>query len=397
MIHRVRFASFLLGLIAAAVAGAVPLIAAPSADELTALFTQVDGAVQVAGSGVRGDPLATPWQVIRSGVAVRLPKGATAGIVCSSRRFVRLRGPLSWTLSGAACAAGKELTPGEYAIVAPQAGRFKVVDGLQTLEREIRGGDGGDPLTPLLLAPRNTVLRSPRPTVSWQRLPGAVEYRVEWTGHSTGYETRLNGGDLSCKGDRDGGNLCSLPWPADRPDLAPDEIFFLRIAAHGGLAEPWHWTEAVEVHTQKVSAAETLEGRLRDLSNLGLAGPALDTARAGLLAQGGLYADAAEAYRRALTAAPTPELRVTLGDVYLTMGLFALAEPRYREAAKDGGPSVQAAAAFGIGRIEYARAHYREAAMDFRQAQKLYGEQASGEEEAAARRAAERAAAKSSQ
>jgi hypothetical protein len=68
---------------------------------------------------------------------IRLPEGATAGIVCSNHRFVRLRGPASWSLSGADCAAGKELTPGEYSLVAPQAGRFKVVDGLLTIEREI--------------------------------------------------------------------------------------------------------------------------------------------------------------------------------------------------------------------------------------------------------------------
>ena len=392
MIRRLRIAPFVLGLTVPAAA-----ISATSASELTGLLTQVDGAVQVAGSGVRGVPLATPWQVIRAGATVRLPEAAAVGVVCSNRRFVRLRGPASWALTEATCAAGRELTPGEYALVAPQAGRFKVVSGLLTLEREIRGGEGDDPLAPLLLAPRNTVLRSPRPTVSWLRLPAAVEYRVEWNGRGARYDTQLSAEEVACAADRDGGHVCSLPWPPDRPDLAPDETFSLRVAAHGGIVEPWHWTDTVKVHTQKISAAETLESHLRELASLGLEGPALDLARAALLAQEELYADAAEAYRRALAAAPTPELRVTLGDVYLAMGLLQLAEPRYREAAKDGEPAVHAAAAFGLGRIEYARARYREAAVDFGRARKLYAGQKLGEEESAARQAAERATAKSPQ
>lgn len=387
MTSRVRIASLLLGLTATA-AGAT------SASGLTGILTQVDGAVQLAGPGVSGSPLASLWQVIRSGVTVRLPEAAAAGIVCSNRRFVHLRGPASWSLTEAACAAGKELTPGEYSLVAPQAGRFKVVSGLLTLERGIRGVEGVDPLAPLLLSPRNTVLRSPRPTVSWLRLPAAVEYRVKWSGRGADYDVRLSAADVACTADRDGVNVCSLPWPPDRPDLIPDETFLLSAAARAGPDDPWHpwhWTDPVEVRTQRISAAETLEGRLRDLGSLGLEGPALDIAQAGLLAQEGLYADAAEAYRRVLVVSPTPELRVTLGDVYLVMGLFQFAELSYREAARDGGPSVQAASVFGLGRIEYARAHYREAAMDFRQALDLYAGQRLVEEETAARQAAKRA------
>jgi len=289
--------------------------------------------------------------VIRSGVTVRLPEATSAGIVCSNRRFIRLQGPVSWSLTEATCAAGRELTPGEYALVAPQAGRFKVVAGLLTLEREIRAPYGDDPLAPLLLSPRNTVLRSPRPAVSWHRMPAAVEYRVEWTGRGIGYDDRVSAGDVPCAPASDGNDICVLPWPADRLDLTPDETFFLKVAARDGIVAPWHWSDPVKVRTQRVSATHALEDRLRDLENLGFRGPALCIARAGLLAQGELYADAAEAYRRALAAAPTPELHVTLGDVYLAMGLLQLAEPRYREAKRDGGPAVQAATTFGLGRI----------------------------------------------
>ena len=67
MICRGRIALLLLGLTAAAAGATRPT-------ELTGLLTQIDGAVQLAGPGVREAPLASPWQVIRSGVTVRLPR-----------------------------------------------------------------------------------------------------------------------------------------------------------------------------------------------------------------------------------------------------------------------------------------------------------------------------------
>ena len=100
---------------------------AAGSTELTGILTQVDGAIQLAGPGVNDLPLASLWQVIRAKVTVRVPESGAVGVVCSNRRFVRLRGPASWSLTEITCLAGKELTPGEYALIVPQAGRFKVV------------------------------------------------------------------------------------------------------------------------------------------------------------------------------------------------------------------------------------------------------------------------------
>jgi hypothetical protein len=366
---------------------------AESSAGLTAILTRVDGAVQLAGPGVEKAPLARLWQVVRAGVTVRVPEAGAAGIVCSNHRFVRLRGPSSWSLTEQTCGAGKELTPGEYALVAPQAGRFKMVRGLLTLERDIREADQDDPLAPVVLTPRNTAVRLPRPAVSWSRVPQAIEYSIEWNGRgAAGYDTRLKAGDIVCTAEPGGPGVCVLPWPPDRPDLPPDEIFFLRIAARPGIVEPWHGAKPVEVRTQKLSAARALESRLQDLEKLGLEGPALDVARAGLFAGEELYADAAEAYRRALASAPSPELRVTLADIDLTVGLFQRAEAQYRAALAEDVPSVRAAATFGLGRIEYARGRYREAAAAFRQAREGYAAMSLTEEEAAARQAEKSAA-----
>lgn len=363
----------------------------PSPVALQGVITQVQGAVEAAGPGVSDLPLASPWQVIRAGVIVRVPKGGTAGIVCSNHRFVRLRGPASWSLTEPACAGGKELTPGEYARVAPQGGRFKVVEGLLVLEREPRFVDGDDPLAPLVLSPRHTTLRSPRPRVSWRRVPAAADYELQWDGRGVKYRDRLKAGDLACSEALEGMSVCSLPWPEERPDLPPGSTFSLSIAARSGTADSWHIDDPVEIKTQEVAQAAALERQLQELASLGLEGAALDAAQAGLLAEKGLYADAADLYRRALAASPTAELRITLADLDFVTGLYSLAETRYRAALAEGAPAIRAAAAFGLGRVAYTRRRYSEAAASFRQARELYSQLRLGEEENAARRAAERA------
>jgi hypothetical protein len=363
--------------------------------ELTGVITQVTGAVRLSGPGVGDIPLASPWQALRGGVAIRVPAGGAAGIVCSNRRFVHIRGPVSWSLTPRACAVGNELAPADYALVVPQAGRFNVIHGFLVLDRKMRGNDGGDPLAPFVVSPRNSVLHVARPAVSWLRAPLATEYQVEWSGSGTGgYTTRLDASDVACATRTEGLDVCSLPWPADRSGLSPGETFFLKISARTGIAEPWHGNDPVEVRTLAVADAGKLESRLGDLAALGLEGAALDTARASALAGEGLYVDAADACRRALAAAPSPELRVTLADIELAMGLHRLAEPLYRQALGEGDPAVRAAAAFGLGRLLYAGDRYGEAAAAFRQARGLYAGLKLAEEEAAARQAAAKAAAR---
>ncbi len=386
---RTLLTNLLLLAVTAARAAAVP------STQLTAIVTQLDGAVQLTGPGVGGPPLASPWQVLHAGVTVRLPQGATAGIVCSSRSFVRLQGPASWTLTEPACAAGRQLTAGEVALVTPRTGRFKVLSGLLVLERDIRAADEDDPLAPLVLAPRNTALRTPRPAVSWLAVPTAAEYRIEWSGQGFATDIHLAAGGAGCAAGPDGVSICTLPWPADRTGLVPDRTYFLSVAARANAVAPWHSADSVLVRTPKVADVLELETRLHHLTGLGISGPALAAAIAGLYAQGDLYSDAADLYRQALAAAPSAELRVTLADLDLTMGLLSLAEPRYREALVDAAPAVRAAATFGLGRIQYARARYREAASEFRRAHELYAALDLSDEATAAAAAAEKAALRS--
>jgi len=372
--------------VAGVVALAMACAVADPPSVLTGVISQVSGVVRVSGPGVGPVPLATPWQIIQAGVTVTLPEGAAVGIVCSNRHFIRLQGPASWLLSERNCAAGKELTPAVYAVLAPHAGRFKVIRGLLVLEREMRGA--ADPRAPVILAPRNTVLRVPRPTVVWTRVPSAAEYLVEWNGRGAETSsTRLPAAGLSCAAAAEGTDACSLPWPAERPDLPPGGIFFLTIAVRKELVEPWHYSTEVKVQTLDLAAAGTLEGHLRDLESLGLEGAQHEAARAGLLAEAGVYSDAAEAYRRALALAPTPELRITLADIDSKIGFLRSAELLYLQAIAESDAAGQAAATFGLGRISYSRRRFREAAAQFNRARELYAGLKLKEEEVAAHEA----------
>jgi len=347
-------------------------------EELTAVITQLDGTVTLKGPGVGGFPAAKMLQIIRSGVVLHLAKGGSAGVVCSSDRFVRVQGTPKWQVTFENCAQGEKT---DYDLFAPTGGRFRYAQGLWAFELEARGGDDGDPLAPVVLSPRNTTIRSPRPSIRWLQVPSAVEYQIEWTGRGAdAFTLDLDARDVSCRL-----GICELPWPAERPDLPPGRSFFLSVAARDDILGTWHELDSVEVRTLAAGVSEAIAKRLRDLEDLGLEGGSLAAARGAVLTQAGLYGEAAESCEEAIAIAPAASLKVTLADVRFTTGLHRLAHSLYREALEDDDPGVRAAAAFGMGRIEYAQARYHEAALRFRQALDLYGESRLPEEKAAAR------------
>ena len=348
-------------------------------EELTAVITQLDGIVTLKGPGVGGFPAAKMLQIVRSGVVLHLSKDGSAGVVCSNDRFVRVQGAPKWQVTFQNCAQGKKA---DYDLFAPRGGRFRYAQGLWAFELEARGDDDGDPLAPVVLSPRNTAIRSPRPSIRWLQVPSAVEYRIEWTGRGAdAFTLDLDAQDVRCPL-----GICELPWRAERPDLPPGRSFFLSVAARDDIVGPWHELDSVEVRTLAAEVSEAVARRLRDLEVLGLEGGALEAARGAVLAQAGLYAEAAESCEQAIEIAPAASLKVTLADVRFAIGLHRLAHSLYREAQEDDDPAVRAAAAFGVGRIEYAQARYHEAALRFRQALDLYGEARLPEEETAARR-----------
>lgn len=383
MIPRATLASLLIsGLLGPALAGA---------GSLTAVVTQIEEGgetVQLQETASRSLLPPKPWHVVRAGARFVVPKGARLGIVCSTEFFVRIEGPASWELDEKACSHGRHLARVDYELIVPQGGRLRVVPGLLGLAQEMRGNED-DLLAPTILSPRNTALRTPRPSISWVRVPSAVEYRIEWSGRGqASFQLRLDAEDAHCAAGWEGLEICSIPWPADRPDLSPGQTFFLKMAARDGIVAPWHESPAVEIHTLEVGKAAKLEARFHDLEGLGLSGTALETARAGLLAQNQLLADAAEAYRKLVASSPAAELEVTLADSYLRMGLLHLAASQYSKVATNESPTVRAATAFGLGQIEYGRNRYAKAKAHFLEAERLYAREGLKEEAAAAHKGA---------
>ena len=110
-----------------------------------------------------------------------------------------------------------------------------------------------------------------------------------------------------------------------------------------------------------------------------------DLLLAGLYARQGLYGDAADAYEQALAGQPSPAVYVALGDVYSEMALYRWAFEAYREALQvlsedEDGPSVRAAAEFGLGRVYYNYADdFAEAAKHFEAAAQMYEEAGAAE------------------
>lgn len=371
-----------LALVAALPAGAL----SPS-PEISARLTQIGGVVEILGAGVRGRPAASAWQVVQGGATVRVPAQGFAGVVCSNRRYLLLEGPVVWTLTAKSCDAGRLLTEAQYALVAPRAGRFEVVEGMMVVDRELRSVRGDNPFAPTVFSLRNGALPSLRPTLRWLAGQGAEEYLVEWQrDQATEHRFRLSAAEASCRREPDGLNLCSFPWPAEAPDLAQDAEYVLTVSARNPVSPNWFADPPVEVRTPRPEDGAQLQAARNELRNAGLLGEDLLMAEAGLFASRGIYSEAVAIYRQLHAGTLSAELGVTLADLYLVTGLDSLAEPLYQGALAGGAVPVRAAAAFGLARIAYERQSYCEATGYFELARQGYAEQGLGREAEAASR-----------
>ncbi len=371
---------------------ALPAGALSARPEISARLTQIGGAVEVAGPGVRSLPAANAWQIVQEGALVRVPAEGFVGVVCSNRRYVPLKGPAVWKLSERACNTGRLLTEAQYALVAPRAGRFEVVEGMMVIDRELRTIRGENPFAPTVYSLRNCVLPSLRPTLWWLAGESAEEYRVEWRrGDVTEHRFQISAAEATCHRDPDGLDLCSYPWPAEAPDLAQDSEYLLNVSARNGVSPNWFADTPVDARTPRPGDDAQLRAALAELRNAGLVGDDLLTAEAGLFARRRLYSQAIPIYRQLRASNPSPELAVTLADLYLVTGLDFLAEPLYREALAGDSKAVRAAAYFGLGRIAYEGQRYCDAVGSFELARQVYDERSLTQEAEAANRALTRA------
>jgi hypothetical protein len=367
----------------------------------TAVLLQVDGNVTVAEHALSG----AGWppskrmirkgrqlQVLRSGDALHIPQGAHVGFMCSTDRWIVLTGKTECRLDANLCARGKPFPPGTYRSLAPEAGRLRSVRGAMVLERGIRGVDSEKLTGPVLLYPRNTSILDGRPTLRWTRIEDTTEYLIDVRG-DVSFQRRLDANEVPCSPspEVDGAEVCSVPYPDSAPELPSGGGVTLSIMTRQGFSSSWRGdSSAVSVRRLPAEHAAEIRAQLDALRKIELGDFWRRLLAADLQLNEGLIADALSTYREALELQDLPEIRVTLGDVYLELGLLSLAEKSYRVASDAEGRSLRVAATamLGFGWIESARGGFKRASQYFDAARTLYSIEGLAEEASVAEGAA---------
>lgn len=345
--------------------------------DLTAVLTQLEGQVTLSSEKrveFRSVRRVAPRQIIRRGDVVHVPTGAEVILICSTETLVSLTGPRDWVLNATACGRGLPLPESSYQSLASYAGRILPKNGALLLELETRNVEAG--LGPILLSPRNTAVMDAYPRLIWTQVSDALEYEIELRG-PVETSIRLTAEDLHCghgSGPWRDLDVCSWPTSGRWPALEPEKPLFLKFGSRQALNSSLRQVrEIYEIHRLSVGDQNRVQERLRQIATLPVDKASRLLLTAGVYAQGDLYADAIASYDEALHAQEMPEARVTLGDLYLTVGLTALADREYRQVlAGAPDPAAQAAAELGLGQVGSFRKLFGDARAHFERARALY-------------------------
>ena len=354
---------------------------------LSAVVTDLEGVVTGAPRTASGEirPLRL-LDVLGEGFGVDLPAGGRASLVCSSERVVELRGPRRWTLDDAGCATGRKQDPGTYLSLAPRGGRLRKVGRIFVLQQAVRQPVEGA----IVLSPRQTAVLKTRPRVVWRQIPEAIEYEIELTGLLE--PLRVDATDVDCRAETAWGDIrvCSVPWPEAHAGLNAEQPSFLNIGYRERITSPLvkEETEGVRIDLLEEELARELKERLAAIEAMPVAGTVHELLRAGAYAEKGLFGAALTAYRLALADGNWPAIQVTLGDLYLEVGLHVFAWKGYQAALEASSePEIEAAANFGLGRLLAENGRYKEALDHSSKAQQGYRRLGLSEEAEAAAQA----------
>lgn len=370
-------------LMASLLVGGSLLVAAMAAAEPAprAVATEVDGNVRVEpAEGATPHRLRTLERLPAGGVVV-VPAGGRLTVLCSTDHLVLVDGPARWEVGEPACRSGKRLPAGTFRGVLPEQGRLVRFGDVLALEMVTR--DDEDPGVPILLAPRHTAVVDVGAVV-WTEVPGAVQYelRLDLPARGAAHRARIDPAQAACgtaSPDWSGVAVCSVPWQAV---LAGGErplgTAYLSVAARLALGAPWRQEER----------ASRLRWLSDDQEGRSTGDAFLDAVRAARSAlERGLLEDARRRLIEALALREAAELQVTLGDLYLQIGLPRLAAESYRRAA-DESSAAGAAATYGLGRANYALRRFAAARTELERAAELFARAGLADEAESAARAA---------
>ncbi len=365
-------------------------------DETLAILTRFSGEVAVERRDGE-EVAATPLMALSDGDRVKLSGAARATVVCRDDRALEF--DRSQRMTDELCAQGTELPAGSFAIVEPRGGRIQPVAGSYEPASRTRELPEHYEQYPVVLSPRHTALLESRPQLQWTEVPGAVDYRIQWSGPGfPAFATSRK--ELRCrKQDLLDGlvTICSMDWPPDAPRLQEGGVYALTVGA---------WLE----HEQQPRVAEeTTPNRIRILDSqragelrlvvdrtrsLSLTPPIDEATRLLVLAghhlQDQVYAEAIPVYRQAVDLQPSAKVYTTLGDAYRVIQLYRFAAESYKQALRlADGDADRAAAEFGLGHVDYKWRRFREAEGRFQLAQEIYVRLDLEEEADAAKKSAE--------
>ncbi|MBI3654279.1 MAG: tetratricopeptide repeat protein [Acidobacteria bacterium] len=230
-----------------------------------------------------------------------------------------------------------------------------------------RGTDSDQGFFPVVLTPRQTLLRNLRPTLRWTPLAGAKADTI--------YQVTLYGDNMTPLWSKDVAYATRLTYPDSAPALTPGQTYKV-VVTSAGFSSLQEQTPGLGFTTLTAAQARRLDDEEKQRQRLPLPETQIRLLIANLYAARELYAEAIEQLEDLAANRREAEVIRTLGDVYATIGLNREAEKKYMEAltltaaddlAGQGLTQSQLAQVYDkLGSVELAQARWRAAAKAYR-------------------------------
>lgn len=180
---------------------------------------------------------------------------------------------------------------------------------------------GINPLIPYIISPRRTSLLNPLPKLCWNAVPGASRYAVSLIGdEDVIWETKVGESEIVYAGE---------------PSLESGVVYLLSIEADTGSSSQEEASPDLGFSLLEENEATVVREAVEELINLNLADEAKSLALAHLYMVNDLKAEAIATLEALVKqGSQIAAVYLTLGDLYLEVGLNQLAESLYLRATQ---------------------------------------------------------------
>lgn len=297
----------------------------PTGDELTEpgfnLLVEMEGEVLLKRATWSDYHPTAFGAALERGDLLRLSDGSQAKVLCDNLTL--------WPVPGGA--------PSGVNSGCPQP----LEPGLMRASVKIGSTRGVDPWVPYVISPRATKLLTVKPTLRWNDT-GADSYTVQ-----------VRGGDLNWR--QEDVTQTELAYPGE-PALEPGTFYLLVVEDSNGKSSQDEGLKGLGFSVLEEVEAERIRADADRIAGLGLSSEAKAFAIAQLYAGHGLMAEAIEILEELMEEGnQQAAVHQVLADLYASIGLDFLAEPRYLEAIQlaeaEGNTESLAATQASLGEI----------------------------------------------